>query len=161
MNKTSENRRITLKVISYILVLAIALQFIVIHVSASDNISYICTSRVTLPPIRDKDWTNAEETLKPGNKLYWGCFHNQVRDYIAAKYGLETEMEIIYQDGRTGTHLLPYRRLDRRFQNEISEEFYNAETVDEFLSMFEKINSIDCSPNFFQKLSVKSTDELK
>lgn len=98
MNKTSENRRITLKVISYILVLAIALQFIVIHVSASDNISYICTSRVTLPPIRDKDWTNAEETLKPGNKLYWGCFHNQVRDYIAAKYGLETEMEIIYQE---------------------------------------------------------------
>lgn len=70
-------------------------------------------------------------------------------------------VSVIYSFGRTGTHLLPYRRLDRRFQNEISEEFYNAETVDEFLSMFEKINSIDCSPNFFQKLSVKSTDELK
>lgn len=73
-------------------------------------------------------------------------------DYAAA---------VIYSFGRTGTDLIPYRRLDRRFQNEISEEFYNAETVDEFLSMFEKINSIDCGPNFFQKLSVKSTDELK
>lgn len=73
-------------------------------------------------------------------------------DYAAA---------VIYSFGRTGTYLLSYQRLDRRFQNEISEEFYNAETVDEFLSMFEKINSIDCGPNFFQKLSVKSTDELK
>ena len=73
-------------------------------------------------------------------------------DYAAA---------VIYSFGRTGTHLLPYQRLDKRFQNEISEEFYNAETVDEFLSMFEKINSIDCGPNFFQKLSVKSTDEFK
>ena len=52
-----------------------------------------------------------------------------------------------------------------KFQNEISEEYYNAvdncETIDKYLSLFEKINSIDCGPNFFQKLSVKSTDELK
>ncbi len=73
-------------------------------------------------------------------------------DYAAA---------VNYSFGRTGTYLPPYRRLDSRFQNKISEESYNAETVDEFLSLFEKINSIDCGSNFFQKLSVNSTDELK
>ena len=69
--------------------------------------------------------------------------------------------DLIYSFGRTGTHLPPYRRLDNRLQNEIPEEFYNAETVDEYLSLFEKINSVDYSLNFFQKLSVNSTDELK
>lgn len=73
-------------------------------------------------------------------------------DYTAA---------LIYSFGRTGTNLPPYSRLDSRLQNEIPEEFYNAETVDEYLSLFEKINSVDCSVNFFQKLSVNSTDELK
>lgn len=72
---------------------------------------------------------------------------------------------IIYSFGRTGTELPLYRKLDSKFQNEISEEYYNAvdncETIDKYLSLFEKINSIDCGPNFFQKLSVKSTDELK
>lgn len=73
-------------------------------------------------------------------------------DYTAA---------LIYYFGRTGTYLPPYSRLDSRLQNEIPEEFYIAETVDEYLSLFEKINSVDCSVNFFQKLSVNSTDELK
>ncbi len=50
-------------------------------------------------------------------------------DYTAA---------VNYSFGRTGTYLPPYRRLDSRFQNEISEESYNAETVDDFLSLFEK-----------------------
>ena len=68
---------------------------------------------------------------------------------------------LIYNFGRTGTYLPPYCRLDSRLQNEIPEEFYIAETVDEYLSLFEKINSVDCSANFFQKLSVNSTDEFK
>ena len=66
-----------------------------------------------------------------------------------------------YFFGRTGIYLPPYHRLDRRFQREIPEELYTAETVDEYISLFEKINSVDCGPNFFQELSVNSTDELK
>ena len=66
-----------------------------------------------------------------------------------------------YSFGRTGIALPPYHRLDRRFQREIPEELYTAETVDEYLALFEKINSVDCGPNFFQELSVNSTDELK
>lgn len=60
------------------------------------------------------------------------------------------------------TNLPPYYRLDNRFQNEISEEvFHNTKTIEEYLSLFEKINSIDCGSNFFQKLSVNSTDKGK
>ena len=69
--------------------------------------------------------------------------------------------DLIYSFGRTGIHLPPYRRLDNMLQKEISEEFYNVETIDEYLLLFEKINSVDHNLNFFHKLSVNSTDELK
>lgn len=59
------------------------------------------------------------------------------------------------------TNLPPYYRLNDRFQNEISEEFYNAKTIDDFLLLFEKINAVDCEPNFFQKFSVNSTNKGK
>ena len=68
---------------------------------------------------------------------------------------------VIYSFGRTGINLPPYHRLAGRFQSEIPEELYTAETVDEYLALFEKINSVDCSANLFQKLSVYSTDGLK
>ena len=66
-----------------------------------------------------------------------------------------------YSFGRIGIDLPPYHRLAGRFQSAIPEELYTAETVDEYLALFEKINSVDCGPNFFQELSVNSTDELK
>ena len=68
---------------------------------------------------------------------------------------------VVYSFGRTGINLPPYHRLVGRFQSEVPEELYTAETVDEYLSLFEKLNSVDCSVNFFQKLSVNSTDKLK
>ena len=59
------------------------------------------------------------------------------------------------------TNLPPYYKLNNRFQNEISEELYDAKTIDEFLVLFERINAVDCEPNLFQKLSVNSTDKGK
>ena len=74
------------------------------------------------------------------------------KDYAAA---------LVYSFGRTGTHLPPYQRLDGRFRNEIPEELYKAETVDEYLLLFAKVNTVDCGSNFFQNLSVNSTDDIK
>lgn len=73
-------------------------------------------------------------------------------DYTAA---------LVYSFGRTGTNLPPYQRLDGKFRNAIPEELYKAETVDEYLSLFAKVNAVDCGSNFFQNLSVNSTDDIK
>lgn len=52
-----------------------------------------------------------------------------------------------------------YDMLDDRFKAEISEgELQNCKTAEDFSLLFDKINSVDCKPNFFQKISVYSTD---
>ncbi len=76
---------------------------------------------------------------------------------VAEKYAYAVKESLVSDV----TNLPPYYKLNNRFQNEISEELYDAKTIDEFLVLFERINAVDCEPNLFQKLSVNSTDKGK
>ncbi len=101
---TSKLKNITLRLVSCILVMAIALQFIVMPVSASGDASYKCTSKVTLPSLGEHDFEDAMELIKKmGITPFWGYFHNQVQDHIVNKYNkihknkFRKELKIIYK----------------------------------------------------------------
>lgn len=93
----SKLKHITIRLVACILVIAISLQFVVMPMSAYGDGAYKCTSNVTLPSLRDNDWTNAEKIIKPNGNLNRGYFHDQVRDHIAVKYHLIPEFPITYQ----------------------------------------------------------------
>lgn len=100
---TSKFKYIILRLVSCILFMAIAMQVVIMPVSASDDIPYECTSKVTLPSYQKKDWKEAKDIIEEqGETMYQGYFHEQVQKHIVDKYKvkgylIEMEFKIIYK----------------------------------------------------------------
>ena len=100
-------------------------------------------------------------------KLIWILiiFMTFVYTTIYFLYGSIKSQEIAYdiKDGLIenvkNIQIIEYTWLDEKYKDIISEdEFKNAKTTNDYLSLFQKINSVKCTPNVFQKLSINSTD---
>ncbi|MCM1334756.1 MAG: hypothetical protein NC084_08385 [Bacteroides sp.] len=84
--------------------------------------------------------------------------------YYVYGYTVAEDYTYVVKDalGESVADLPPYDRLASGLKAEISREAYDApKTADELLLLFEKINAVGLEANFFQKLSVNSTDQGK
>lgn len=62
----------------------------------------------------------------------------------------------------TNIQCVNYSHLDDKYKSIITEDdFYREKTIDEYLVLFNKVNSVESSVNFYQSLSAASTDNGK
>ncbi len=80
-------------------------------------------------------------------------------------YGFGINQEICYsiKDGLvenvTNIQIVDYDWLSSSYKKNITkEEFYSPKSIDEYLTLFNKINAVNSKANFFQQFSLASTD---